>query len=111
MYFCTVGKATVDRSDADTPDLILLDLNLPQMHGQDVLHFIKSTEKLKHIPVVILSSSRAEQNVVKSYNLHANGYVVKPVNLEKFKEVVDKLEKFWFTLVVMPDADDVKKAL
>ncbi len=94
----------------ETPDLILLDLNLPRMHGQEVLSFIKETEYLKHIPVVVLSSSRAEQDVVRSYNLHANGYVVKPVNLEKFKDVVEKLEKFWFTLVVIPDQEDAQRA-
>jgi len=93
-----------------TPDIVLLDLNLPQMSGQDVLKIIKEDAKLKHIPVIILSSSRAEQDVVKSYDLHANGYVVKPVNLEKFNEVVQKLEAFWFTLVVMPDEKDIGKA-
>lgn len=90
------------------PDIILLDLNLPQMNGQDVLKFIKESEHLRHIPVVILSSSNAEQDVVRSYNLHANGYVVKPVSLASFHEVVQKLEQFWFTLVVMPDAKDVR---
>lgn len=96
-------------ADIATPDLILLDLNLPKMHGQEVLNFIKSGSELKHIPVVVLSSSRAEQDVVRSYNLHANGYVVKPVNLEKFREVIEKLERFWFTLVVLPDDGDVKR--
>lgn len=94
-------------ADAKTPDLILLDLNLPQMNGQEVLNFIKGNGALKHIPVIILSSSRAEQDVVKSYNLHANGYVVKPISLDQFKEVVENLEKFWFTLVVLPDAEDI----
>lgn len=92
-----------------TPDLILLDLNLPQISGQDVLKSIKEDDSLRHIPVVILSSSKADQDVVKSYNLHANGYVIKPISLEKFNDVIKKLEAFWFTLVVLPDADDVKK--
>ena len=92
-----------------TPDLILLDLNLPQMSGQEVLSFIKEEKALRHIPVIILSSSSAEQDVVKSYNLHANGYVIKPMNLEAFKEVVSTLERFWFTLVVLPDAADVAR--
>lgn len=98
--------------NAPMPDIILLDLNLPKIHGHDVLHFIKQNEDIKHIPVIILSSSKAEQDVVKGYSLHANGYVVKPVNLEKFKEVVLSLEKFWFTLVVMPDfaPEDMKHA-
>jgi two-component system, chemotaxis family, response regulator Rcp1 len=94
-------------ADVMTPDLILLDLNLPKMHGQEVLRIIKDSVGTKHIPVIILSSSRAEQDVVRSYNLHANGYVVKPLNLNSFKEVVEKIEKFWFTLVVLPDAHDV----
>ena len=90
------------------PDLVLLDLNLPVMSGQDVLQAVKGDARLKHIPVVILSSSHAERDVVRSYNLHANGYVVKPVNLGNFSEVARKLEQFWFTLVVMPDQDDVR---
>lgn len=90
------------------PDLILLDLNLPQMSGQDVLKAVKGDPMLRHIPVVVLSSSGADQDVIKSYNLHANGYVIKPISLEKFHEVVQKLEAFWFTLVVLPDAEDVK---
>ncbi len=97
-----------EHAQATTPDLILLDLNLPQMSGQDVLNVIKNDTKLRHIPVVVLSSSKADQDVVKSYNLHANGYVVKPISLESFNEVVQKLEAFWFTLVVLPDAEDVK---
>ena len=88
--------------NSPTPDLILLDLNLPGMSGQDVLKLIKQDDLLKKIPVVILSSSKADQDVVKSYNLHANGYVVKPVSLENFSEVVQKLEQFWFSLVVLP---------
>ncbi|MFW0778175.1 MAG: response regulator [Rickettsiales bacterium] len=91
-------------ADLGTPDLVLLDLNLPQMCGQDVLKIIKETPELKHLPVVILSSSCAERDVAKSYDLHANGYVVKPVNLENFNEIVQKLEDFWFTIVVMPDS-------
>lgn len=91
-------------AEMETPDLILLDLNLPMMSGQEVLRFIKGAENLRHVPVIILSSSSAEEDVVKSYNLHANGYIVKPVNLGNFNEVVLKLEQFWFTLVVMPDS-------
>lgn len=96
-------------STAETPDLILLDLNLPQMSGQDVLNFIKSNEDLRHIPVLVLSSSKAEQDVIKSYNLHANGYVIKPISIDNFTEVVQKIEAFWFSLVVMPDSSDFKK--
>lgn len=98
-----------DYSTAPMPDLILLDLNLPQLSGQDVLDFIKNNENLKHIPVIVLSSSKAEQDVIKSYNLHANGYVVKPIGIDNFNEVIQKIEAFWFTLVVMPDPSDLKK--
>lgn len=90
------------------PDIILLDLNLPQMSGQDVLSFIKNNEKLRHIPVIVLSSSKAEQDVIKSYNLHANGYLIKPINIDSFNDVIQKIEAFWFTLVVMPDRSDLK---
>lgn len=94
---------------ASTPDLILLDLNLPQISGQDVLDFIKNNQNLKHIPVIVLSSSKAEQDVIKSYNLYANGYVVKPINIDNFTEVIQKIEAFWFALVVMPDQSDLDK--
>lgn len=90
-------------ADLPTPDIILLDLNLPRMSGQEVLRLLKSDSTLQHIPIVILSSSNAEQDVVKSYNLHANGYIVKPVSLERFQEVVEKLEAFWFTVAVMAE--------
>lgn len=85
------------------PDLILLDLNLPQMSGQDVLQIVKNSPELRTIPVVILSSSSAEQDVLKVYNLHSNGYITKPVALEGFKAVIQKIEAFWFTLNVFPD--------
>jgi two-component system, chemotaxis family, response regulator Rcp1 len=88
------------------PDLILLDINLPKCNGKEVLAEIKKDPKFLRIPVIILTSSRAEIDVIKSYNLHANSYLVKPVNMEKFTEVVGAVEKFWLTLVVMPDAGD-----
>ena len=94
-------------TDAPRPGLILLDLNLPKKSGKDVLETIKSDEKLKHIPVVVLTSSKAELDVVKSYNLHANGYIIKPVNMEKFMEIVQSIEQFWFNIVVLPDKGDV----
>jgi CheY-like chemotaxis protein len=98
-------------ADLPVPDLILLDLNLPRMGGHMVLATIKQTPALRRIPVVILSSSRAEQDVISSYDLHANGYVVKPNTLEKFKSVVEKLEEFWFNLVVLPNSSDTKRIL
>lgn len=91
-----------DYTDVETPDIVLLDLNLPGIHGQQVLEYIKNTEPLKRTPVVILSSSRAESDVVQSYDRHANGYVVKPLNLQSFYDVVQKLENFWFSLVILP---------
>ena len=98
-------------ADASVPDLILLDLNLPRKSGQEVLNEIKSDPVLKHIPVVVLTSSKAELDVVKTYDLHANSYIIKPVSMEKFAETVTMLENYWFTLVVLPDADqDAKTA-
>ena len=86
-----------------TPDIILLDLNLPKKDGREVLEEIKSDKKLSHIPVVILTSSKAEKDIVETYGLHANSYIIKPVNLEKFIEIVESIENFWFTVVVFPD--------
>ncbi|MFK8068471.1 MAG: response regulator [Gammaproteobacteria bacterium] len=86
-----------------TPDLILLDLNLPKLDGREVLQAIKRDENLRRIPVVILTSSKAEQDVLKTYDLHANSYLVKPVDLEKFVEVVNAIENFWFSVVVLPE--------
>jgi CheY-like chemotaxis protein len=88
---------------AYAPDLILLDLNLPKLSGQDVLRTLKEDPDLRYIPVVVLSSSRAAQDVVQSYHLHANGYVVKPSDLEQFRDIVGKLEQFWFEVAVLPD--------
>ena len=90
-------------SNAVIPDIILLDLNLPKKSGKDVLEEIKSDPDLKHIPVVILTSSRAELDIIKSYALHANSYIIKPVDLEKFTEIIATFEKFWFSVVVLPD--------
>ena len=92
------------------PDLILLDLNIPKKSGRQVLEEIKEDPQLKHIPVVILTSSKAEMDVVKSYKLHANGYIVKPVNLDKFGEIVNTVEQFWFSIVILPDEEDANKA-
>ncbi len=88
--------------EAPRPDLILLDLNLPKMSGQEVLAEIKSDNALKRIPVVILTSSSAEQDIMKSYNLHANCYITKPVDLDQFIEVVKSIEHFWLRIVKLP---------
>ncbi|MCX7047797.1 MAG: response regulator [Candidatus Sumerlaeota bacterium] len=87
---------------APRPDLILLDLNLPRKGGLDVLKEIKSNSDLKRIPVVILTTSEAEEDIVKAYNLNANCYVTKPVDLEQFSKVVASIEDFWFTIVKLP---------
>ena len=88
--------------DAVRPELILLDLNLPKKDGREVLAEIKTDENLKRIPVVILTSSAAEQDIIKSYNLHANCYVTKPVDLDQFIHVVKSIEHFWLTVVKLP---------
>lgn len=88
--------------EAAIPDLIFLDLNLPKIDGREVLQEIKSDENLLHIPVVILTSSEAEQDVLKTYNLHANSYVIKPLDLDQFAKVVQAVESFWFSVVVLP---------
>ncbi len=89
-------------SDAPRPELILLDLNLPKKDGREVLAEIKKDQELKRIPVVILTSSAAEQDIVKTYNLHANCYVTKPVDLDQFIHVVKSIEQFWLTVVQRP---------
>jgi chemotaxis family two-component system response regulator Rcp1 len=84
------------------PDIILLDLNLPKKDGREVLQEIKSDDALKRIPVVVLTTSKAEEDVVRTYNLHANCYVTKPVDLEKFMVVVKTIDSFWLTVVTLP---------
>ena len=81
------------------PDLILLDLNLPKKNGREVLEEIKAEDALRHIPVVILTTSQAEQDVVESYRLRANAYVTKPVDLDQFLKVVSSIEQFWLEIV------------
>ena len=89
-------------ADAPRPDLILLDLNLPKRDGRSVLAEIKQDRALRHIPVVILTSSQAEQDILKAYDLHANCYVTKPVDLDQFITIVRSIEQFWFTVVKLP---------
>jgi two-component system, chemotaxis family, response regulator Rcp1 len=88
-------------ADRPRPDLILLDLNLPRMDGREVLQAIKADPVLQPIPVIIMTSSKAEVDVLKSYQLSANGYIVKPVDFERLQEIVASLEMFWFTVVVL----------
>jgi two-component system, chemotaxis family, response regulator Rcp1 len=84
------------------PDLVLLDLNLPKKNGREVLAEIKSDADLKRIPVVILTTSRAEEDILKTYNLYANCYITKPIDLNQFIKVVQAIEDFWFTIVKLP---------
>jgi len=89
--------------NAPMPDLVLLDLNLPKMDGREVLEQMKNDDELKKIPVVILTTSNAEKDIAKSYELHANCYINKPVDLEQFFEVVRTIENYWFNIVKLPN--------
>jgi CheY-like chemotaxis protein len=88
------------------PDLILLDLNLPRKDGREVLEEIKEDPELKLVPVVVLTTSEAERDLVKTYDMHANAYVVKPIDLDRFVEVVQAIEGFWFTIVKLPPRNE-----
>ena len=89
-------------ADAPRPDLILLDLNLPRKGGLEVLAEIKEDPDLKQIPVVVLTTSQAEQDILRTYQLHANCYIVKPVDLNQFMNVVQAIKSFWLALVMLP---------
>ena len=88
--------------DAPRPDLVLLDLNLPRMDGREVLAAVKADDELRSIPVVVLTTSEAEEDVLKSYKLHANAYVTKPVDFGRFLEVVRQIDEFFVTVVKLP---------
>ena len=103
MQALEILKRQGDYANASIPDIILLDLNLPKKSGREVLAEIKGDEKLKLIPVIIMSSSRAEIDVVNSYELHANSYIVKPGTLEQYDKVVSTIENFWFSMVILPN--------
>ena len=90
-------------ANAVRPDLILLDLNMPRKDGREVLAEIKAEPKLRTIPVVVLTTSRAEQDVLRSYELQANCYITKPVDLEQFISIVQSIENFWLTIVTLPN--------
>lgn len=89
-------------ANATKPDLILLDLNLPRKDGREVLAEIKNDDTLRTIPVVVLTTSSAEADILKSYNLHANCYITKPVDLEQFVQVIKSIDDFWLTVVRLP---------
>jgi two-component system response regulator len=96
-------------ADAPHPDLILLDLNLPKKDGREVLEEIKADDDLRRVPVVVLTTSSDEQDILKSYNLHANCYITKPIDLEQFTRVVQSIQDFWFSIVVLPPNGKKKK--
>jgi CheY-like chemotaxis protein len=91
-----------DHVGAPTPDLVLLDLNLPRMDGREVLAAVKADDELRQIPIVVLTTSEAEEDVLRSYALHANAYVTKPVDFERFIEVVRKIDDFFVSVVRLP---------
>ncbi len=84
------------------PDLILLDLNLPRMNGREVLAQVKADEILKRIPVVVLTVSKSEEDILKAYDLHANCYITKPIDFEQFMKITKSIEEFWLTIVRLP---------
>ncbi len=88
--------------DAPRPDIILLDLNLPRKDGREVLQEVKEDENLKKIPIVVLTTSKAEEDILKSYNLHANAYITKPVDFNQFIKVMKSIEDFWLQVVKLP---------
>jgi len=111
LHVVTDGEEAMDflrrqgkHKNAPRPDIVLLDLNLPRKDGREVLAEIKSDPDLKAIPVVIITSSEAEQDIIKSYNLNANCYVTKPVDLDQFIKVVQSVKDFWLTIVKLPGA-------
>jgi CheY-like chemotaxis protein len=89
-------------SNAPTPDIIILDLNLPKKSGAEIIADIKNNEQLKHIPVLILSTTSTEQDILKLYQLHANSFMTKPVDMNNFLEMIRSIKNFWFDLVKLP---------
>ena len=109
LYWVEDGEAAIaflersgDYADAPRPDVILLDLNLPKKDGREVLADVKAHEDWKRIPVVVLTASQAESDILKSYDLHANCYITKPIDLEQFMKVVRAIEGFWLRIVKLP---------
>ena len=97
-YLNKVGKF----EKASSPDLILLDLNLPKKDGREVLKEIKTDPQLKRIPVIVLTTSNAEQDILRTYNLHANGFINKPVDFDRFFDIIQKIKDFWLSTAVLP---------
>jgi len=112
LHFASDGEEAADFlfrrgkfEEAPRPDLILLDLNLPKKDGRELLAEIKNDPHLKRIPVVILTTSKAEEDIIKTYNLHANCYITKPLDLDQFMKVVRTIEEFWLTIVRLPTVE------
>ena len=93
-------------SNKPLPDIILLDLNLPKCDGREVLAAIKADSTLKRIPVVVLTTSKAEVDVIKSYDLHANCFINKPIDFDKFFDIIHKIEEFWLSTIILPTLED-----
>jgi two-component system response regulator len=91
-----------EKNKRKIPDLILLDLHMPKKDGKEALAEIKSDDKLKHIPIMVFSSSKAQEDIAESYGLHANCYLVKPDCLSQYKKLIHTIESFWFSLVILP---------
>lgn len=105
LYIARDGEEAIQYlkdSKNTRPDLILLDLNLPRIDGREVLKMIKSTDSIKRIPVIILTTSDSEKDILDTYDSYANGYIVKPVDMSQFFGVVSQIENFWFTVVKLP---------
>ncbi|MDX2216671.1 MAG: response regulator [Oculatellaceae cyanobacterium bins.114] len=97
-FLCRTGRFI----QAPRPDLILLDLNLPRKDGREVLAEIKLNQQWKRIPVIVLTTSQAEEDILKAYDLHANCYITKPIDLEQFIKVIRSIENFWLAIVKLP---------
>ena len=98
-----IDKLEIDLKNNQLPDLILLDINLPKMNGHEVLERLKDTEGLKHIPVIILSTSSSEMDILKSYKNHANCFITKPVEIDEFVKAIESIEDFGFSIVKLPN--------
>jgi chemotaxis family two-component system response regulator Rcp1 len=101
-------RRTGKYTNASRPDIVLLDLNLPKKDGKEVLAEIKTDQDLKRIPVVVLTISKNEEDILRSYNLHANCYITKPIDLNQFVKVVKAIEDFWLTIVKLPPSGSIK---